>query len=68
VLAVLTFVVGIARGEPWHEMFLAAIARAVGAIPEGLPAAVTITLAIGVARMARPPRYHPQAARRRDAR
>jgi cation-transporting ATPase F len=52
-LAVLTFVVGIARGEPWHEMFMAAIALAVGAIPEGLPAAVTITLAIGVARMAR---------------
>ncbi len=52
-LAVLTFVVGVARGEPWHEMFMAAIALAVGAIPEGLPAAVTITLAIGVSRMAR---------------
>ena len=52
-LAALTFVAGIVRGKPWPEMFMAAIALAVGAIPEGLPAVVTITLAIGVARMAR---------------
>ncbi|MBS1191960.1 MAG: ATPase, type [Rhodocyclaceae bacterium] len=52
-LALLTFAVGMARGESAYEMFMAAVALAVGAIPEGLPAAVTITLAIGVSRMAR---------------
>ncbi len=52
-LAVLIFIAGILRGTPWPEMFMAAIALAVGAIPEGLPAVVTVTLAIGVGRMAR---------------
>ncbi len=52
-LAALTFVVGILRGESWIDMFMAAVALAVGAIPEGLPAALTITLAIGVAKMAK---------------
>ena len=52
-LAALGFVVGSLRGEPWLDMLMAAVALAVGAIPEGLPAAVTVTLAIGVARMAR---------------
>jgi len=52
-LAAFTFAIGIARGEAAFDMFMAAVALAVGAIPEGLPAAITITLAIGVARMAK---------------
>jgi cation-transporting P-type ATPase F len=52
-LALLTFLLGVLRGGSLPEMFMAAVALAVGAIPEGLPAAVTITLAIGVSRLAR---------------
>ena len=53
VLAGLTFLVGLLRGRDGIEMFDGAVALAVGAIPEELPAIVTITLAIGVNRMAR---------------
>jgi len=52
-IAALMFAVGLGYGYSWIEMFEAAIAFAVSAIPEGLPAVVTVTLAIGVSRMAR---------------
>ena len=52
-LAAFTFLVGVLRQNSMVDMFMASVALAVGAIPEGLPAAVTITLAIGVNRMAR---------------
>ncbi|PSB41767.1 carbonate dehydratase, partial [Cyanosarcina cf. burmensis CCALA 770] len=52
-LAALTLAVGLGQGQTFAGMFEAAVALAVSAIPEGLPAVVTVTLAIGVNRMAR---------------
>jgi len=49
-----TFVLGtLVRGHPPEEMFMMAVALVASAIPEGLPAIMTITLALGVQRMAR---------------
>jgi Ca2+-transporting ATPase len=51
VLCVILFILALAQGRDVIEMFITAISLAVAAVPEGLPAVVTIVLALGVQRM-----------------
>lgn len=50
-VAIVLFLFGIARGESLETMFLIAVALAVSAVPEGLPVAVSVILALGMERI-----------------
>jgi Ca2+-transporting ATPase len=52
IIVVLIFLLGLYRGEPLVDMLLMSVAIAVGAIPEALPIALTVILAIGLRRLA----------------
>ena len=52
-IVALMFALGLVRGEDFKEMFMTAVTMAVAAVPEGLPAVVTIALALGAQRMLR---------------
>jgi Ca2+-transporting ATPase len=51
IIVAVVFGLGVLRGEPIRTMFLTGISMAVAAVPEGLPAVVTIALALGAQRM-----------------
>jgi Ca2+-transporting ATPase len=52
-IAIVIFIIGLLQGRAYLEMLLTSISLAVAAMPEGLPAIVTIVLAIGVQKMAK---------------
>ena len=52
-ICVLLFIIGVVNKRPVFEMFMTSVSLAVAAIPEGLPAIVTIMLSLGVQRMAK---------------
>lgn len=53
IICIAIFIIGLFKKIPFTEMFMTSIGLAVAAIPEGLPAIVTIMLSIGVTKMAR---------------
>ena len=53
VIVLMIVLLGVVRGQPLLEMFIFGIALAVAVVPEALPAVVTISLAIGIQRMAK---------------